>query len=164
MKRRRTFGGVLGDKVIIPGSPVMTIPELLHEAERSVEQRERSMHTPARATSFLNDTGLFKVPLDRPVFETPGPRQRVHSRPMFNPNGPRSWDKDDWKLLDACFTDERLALGSHKRPIGEAILAPVDDVDLDRVVDRFMEQTGGVPNDDCWVGWTRWVLRFGFGR
>ncbi|KAH9855668.1 hypothetical protein C2E23DRAFT_594530 [Lenzites betulinus] len=155
MKRRRTFGGVLGDKVIIPGSPVMTIPELLHEAERSVEQRERSMHTPARATSFLNDTGLFKVPLDRPAFETPGPRQRVHSRPMFNPNGPRSWDKDDWKLLDACFTDERLALGSHKRPIGEAILAPVDDVDLDRVIDRFMEQTGGVPNDDCWVGWTR---------
>ncbi|KAI0827017.1 hypothetical protein BC628DRAFT_191476 [Trametes gibbosa] len=131
MKRRRTFGGVLGDK------------------------RERSMHTPARATSFLSDSGVFKVPLDRPAFETPGPRQRVHSRPLFNPTGPRIWDKDDWKLLDACFTDERLALGSHKRPIGEAILASVDDVDLDRVIDRFFEQTGGVPIDDCWIGWTR---------
>ncbi|KAI0634994.1 hypothetical protein C8Q77DRAFT_1105212 [Trametes polyzona] len=155
MKRRRTFGGVVGDKVIIPGSPVMTVPELLNEAERSVEQRERSLHTPARATSFLSDSGVFKVPFDRPAFETPGPRQRVHSRPLFNPTGPRGWDKDDWKLLDACFTDERLALGSHKRPIGEAVLAPVDDVDLDRVVDRFLEQTGGIPMDDCWPGWSR---------
>ncbi|KAI0353411.1 hypothetical protein OH77DRAFT_1427485 [Trametes cingulata] len=157
VKRRRTFGGVVGDKVIIPGSPAMTVPELLHEAERTVEQRERSLHTPSRALSYLSDSGgAFKLPaLDRPAFETPAPRQRVHSRPLFNPNGPRSWDKDDWKLLDACFTDERLALGSHKRPLGEAVLAPVDDVELDRVVDRFLEQTGGVPVEDCWPGWSR---------
>ncbi|CDO73904.1 hypothetical protein BN946_scf185016.g61 [Trametes cinnabarina] len=155
LKRRRTFGGVIGDKIVIPGSPAMTIPELLSEAERSVEQRERSLHTPARATSFLSDVGVFKVPLDRPAFETPGPRQRVHSRPFFNASGPRAWDKDDWKLLDACFTDERLALGSHKRPLGEAVLAAVDDVDLGRVIDRFLEQTGGVPAEECWPGWTR---------
>ncbi|KAI0367221.1 hypothetical protein BV20DRAFT_970877 [Pilatotrama ljubarskyi] len=161
VKRRRTIGGVVGDKVIIPGSPAMTVPELLHEAERTVEQRERSLHTPLRTLSFHGDgadggSGAFKLPmLDRPAFETPAPRQRVHSRPLFNPNGPRSWDKDDWKLLDACFTDERLALGSHKRPLGEAVLAPVDDVELDRVVDRFLEQTGGVPVEGCWPGWSR---------
>ncbi|KAI0646138.1 hypothetical protein C8Q79DRAFT_1049298 [Trametes meyenii] len=155
LKRRRTFGGVVGDKVIIPGSPVMTVPELLHEAERSVEQRERSLHTPSRAGSLLDSSGVFKRPLDQSAFETPGPRQRVHSRPAFNPTGPRSWDKDDWKLLDACFTDERLALGSHARPLGEAVLAPVDDVDLDHVVDRFLEQTGGIPMEDCWPGWSR---------
>ncbi|KAL7284323.1 hypothetical protein ACG7TL_001609 [Trametes sanguinea] len=155
LKRRRTFGGVVGDKVIIPGSPVITVPELLSEAERSVEQRERTLHTPARATSFTSDIGVFKVPLDRPAFETPGPRQKVHARPLFNASGPRAWDKDDWKLLDACFTDERLALGSHKRPLGEAVLAPVDDVDLECVIDRFLEQTGGVPAEECWPGWTR---------
>ncbi|KAI0777505.1 hypothetical protein BD413DRAFT_661353 [Trametes elegans] len=155
-KRRRTIGGVVGDKVIILGSPAMTVPELLHEAERTVEQRERSLHTPARGTPSLNDTTAFSLPLNRPnAFETPGPRQRAHSRPLFNPTGPRSWEKDDWKLLDACFTDERLALGSHKRPLGEAVLAPADDVDLDRVVDRFFEQTGGVPVVDFWPGWGR---------
>ncbi|EIW55932.1 uncharacterized protein TRAVEDRAFT_73651 [Trametes versicolor FP-101664 SS1] len=152
VKRRRTFGGVLGDRVIIPGSPSMTVPELLHEAERTVEQR---LHTPARATSFLSDSGMFKVPLDRSAFETPGPRQKVHARPVFNSSGPRSWDKDDWKLLDACFTDERLALGSHKRPLGEAVLASVEDVDLNQVVERFLEQTGGVPMDECWPGWNQ---------
>ncbi|KAI0659001.1 hypothetical protein C8Q70DRAFT_142702 [Cubamyces menziesii] len=155
MKRRRTFGGVIGDKVVIPGSPVMTVPELLHEAERSIEQRERSLHTPARATSLLGDMSAFQVPLSRPAFETPGPRQKVHARPLFNSSGPRSWDKDDWKLLDACFTDERLALGSHKRPLGEAVLAPVDDVELEKVVDRFLEQAGGVPVEECWPGWNR---------
>ncbi|KAI8986785.1 hypothetical protein BD414DRAFT_461162 [Trametes punicea] len=155
VKRRRTFGGVIGDKVVIPGSPVMTIPEFLQEAERSIEQRERTLHTPARATSFLSDAGALKLPLDRPAFETPRPRQRVHARPPFNSSGPRNWDKDDWKLLDACFTDERLALGSHKRPLGEAVLAPADDVDLDHVVDRFLEQTGGVPVEECWPGWGR---------
>ncbi|KAH9896677.1 hypothetical protein C8Q73DRAFT_789012 [Cubamyces lactineus] len=155
VKRRRTFGGVIGDKVVIPGSPAMTVPELLHEAERSIEQRERSLHTPARATSLLGDMSAFQLPLDRPAFETPGPRQKVHARPLFNSSGPRSWDKDDWKLLDACFTDERLALGSHKRPLGEAVLAPVDDVELEKVVDRFLEQAGGVPADECWPGWNR---------
>ncbi|KAI0330055.1 hypothetical protein GY45DRAFT_1324094 [Cubamyces sp. BRFM 1775] len=155
LKRRRTFGGVIGDKVVIPGSPVMTVPELLQEAERSIEQRERSLHTPARATPLLGDMSTFQLPLDRPAFETPAPRQKVHPRPLFNSLGPRGWDKDDWKLLDACFTDERLALGSHKRPLGEAVLAPVDDVELEKVVDRFLEQAGGVPIDECWPGWNR---------
>ncbi|KAI0718343.1 hypothetical protein C8T65DRAFT_725767 [Cerioporus squamosus] len=152
--RRRTLGGVLGDKVFIPGSPLMTVPQLLQEAELSVEQRERTLHTPSRNGSFASNSS-FKLPLpvDRPMFETPGPR-RVHARPTFNPSGPRAWEKDDWKLLDACFTDERIALGSNKR-IGEATLAPVDDVVLDNVVNRFLDYTGGIPQDECWPGWTR---------
>ncbi|RDX46692.1 hypothetical protein OH76DRAFT_1406776 [Lentinus brumalis] len=154
VRRRRTLGGVIGDKVFIPGSPLMTMPQLLHEAERSVEQRERSLHTPSRKESFASDTS-FKLPLpvDSPMFETPGPR-RAYPRPTFNPSGPRGWGKDDWKLLDACFTDERIALGSNKR-IGEATLAPVEDVVLDNVVNRFLDYTGGIPQDECWPGWTR---------
>lgn len=151
--RRRTLGGVIGDKVFIPGSPLMTVPQLLQEAELSVEQRERTLHTPSRNGSFASDTS-FKLPLalDRPIFETPGPRR--HARPMFNSSGPRGWEKDDWKLLDACFTDERIALGTSKR-IGETTLAPVEDVVLDNVVNRFLDYTGGIPEDECWPGWTR---------
>ena len=116
------------------------------------------MQTPSRNGSFsgLGDAS-FKVPFtpfNRPVFETPGPRQRVDARPVFNATGPRAWEKDDWKLLDACFTDERLSLGSNKQ-IGEAVLAPVEDVGIDRVVDRFLDQTGGIPVDECWPGWAR---------
>ncbi len=160
VRRRRTLGGVIGDKVFIPGSPLMTMPQLLHEAELSVEQRERSLHTPSRKESFASDTS-FKLPLpvDSPMFETPGPR-RAYPRPTFNPSGPRGWGKDDWKLLDACFTDERIALGSNKR-IGEATLAPVEDVVLDNVVNRFLDYTGGIPQDECWPAWTRWVLLCG---
>ena len=132
----------------------MTVPQLLQEAELSVEQRERSLHTPSRNGSFASDIP-FKLPLpvDSPMFETPGSR-KVHARPLFNSSGPRAWEKDDWKLLDACFTDERIARGSSKR-IGETTLAPVEDVVLENVVNRFMDYTGGIPEDECWPGWTR---------
>ena len=157
VRRRRTLGGMIGDKVFIPGSPLMTVPELLQDAERTVEQR---FNTPSRGGSFTSDAGAsvrLPLPLERPMFETPGPRQRVQPRPEFNVRGPRSWEKDDWKLLDACFTDERLSLGSNKT-IGEATLAPVEDISTDRVVDRFLNLTGGIPIDECWPGWTRCVL------
>ncbi|KAI1798379.1 hypothetical protein LXA43DRAFT_1088487 [Ganoderma leucocontextum] len=132
--RRRTLGGIVGDQVFIPGSPMMTVPELLKQAERTVEQRERSiLHTPSRDPAGESASFRLPLPVDTPTFETPGPEERMHARPMFNASGPRAWKKDDWKLLDACFTDERLSIGSHKR-LGEATLAHVDDVDLDNVV------------------------------
>ncbi|KAH9941289.1 uncharacterized protein BXZ73DRAFT_88432 [Epithele typhae] len=153
VNRRRTLGGIVGDKVFIPGSPLTTIPQLLQDAERSILQ------TPSRNGSFsLDASGTFKLPLptpiDSPMFETPRPGARAWARPLFNVEGPRAWSKDDWKLLDSCFTDERLALGAH-RGIGEAVLGPVEDVDLEKVVNRFLDQTGGIPVDECWPGWTR---------
>ncbi len=153
INRRRTFGGVIGDKVFIPGSPLMTVPQLLQEAEHTVEQRERTMHTPSREASFTSDNASFKIPSLRPVFETPAPR-KSHFRPTFNSNGPRAWEKDDWKLLDACFTDERLARSTHKA-LGEATLAHVDEIELDNVVNRFLEYTASIPVEECWPGWTR---------
>lgn len=151
VRRRRTLGGIVGDKVFIPGSPLITVPQLLEDAERAVERR---LQTPSRGADCADASFKLPLPLDRPVFETPGPRQRVHARPAFDAAGPRAWTKDDWKLLDACFTDERLSLGSNKR-IGEAVLAPVDDIVVDRVVDRFLDQCGSVPVDECWPSWTR---------
>ena len=152
--RRRTLGGIVGDQVFIPGSPIMTVPELLQQAERTVEQRERSiLHTPSRELASESPNASFRVP-ETPLFQTPAPGERMRVRPMFNASGPRAWDKVDWKLLDACFTDERLARGSNKR-LGEATLAPVDDGDLDNVVNRFLDHTGGVPVEECWPGWTR---------
>ncbi|KAI0764832.1 hypothetical protein C8Q74DRAFT_1284238 [Fomes fomentarius] len=144
INRRRTFGGVIGDKVFIPGSPLMTVPQLLQEAEHTVEQREKTMRTPSREASFTSDNASFKIPSLRPS----------HSRPTFNSNGPRAWEKDDWKLLDACFTDERLARSTHKA-LGEATLAHVDEIELDNVVNRFLEYTASIPLEECWPGWTR---------
>ena len=52
--------------------------------------------------------------------------------------GPREWSKDDWKLLDSCYTDERLALTRSPEA-----LAPIDKINLEKVVDRFSTAVGG---------------------
>ena len=79
---------------------------------------------------------------------------------LFDPTGPREWGKDDWKILDACFTDERLDAGE-KMGMTEGSLADVTDIRLDDVVNRFVEVIGG---DAVLVGlgpsWTRLVFTF----
>lgn len=56
--------------------------------------------------------------------------------------GPRDWTKADWKLLDSCFTDERYDLAD-EQGLELGSLASVDDLNLDNVIDRFVEQMGG---------------------
>ncbi|CAL1709290.1 unnamed protein product [Somion occarium] len=134
--KRRTLGKVIGDKVFIPGSPAMTLPELLDQAEASLQVEEMTLgHSPLRNVSFLDD---FKTPVKQII------RSNVSSV-QTSPDvlaGPRDWTKNDWRLLDACYTDERLALGDCS---GLAVdeLAPADDVDLGNVVGRFIEIIGG---------------------
>jgi hypothetical protein len=62
--------------------------------------------------------------------------------PAESTTGPREWTKADWKVLDACFTEERLHVGA-QRGYGNDQLADVDDVDLEDVVTRFMCTVGG---------------------
>jgi hypothetical protein len=134
-ERTRRSMGVVGDKVYIPGSPAMTLPELLREAEAEVVTG-----TPAKRVGV------------RDSFKTPSPPVRfgVALVPpvVFDRGGDereeRQWGKEDWKQLDACFTDERLET-SRRLDIdgGEEGLAPVDCVRAEDVVQRFVLLIGG---------------------
>jgi hypothetical protein len=128
-RRRRTMG-VVGDRVYIPGSPATTLPELLKEAEAEVR----------------NDVGGNGMPLrvggdESNPFVTPGPARLAPSPPSVTmvpwAGDKRAWTREEWKLLDACFTNERLEAGSGQ------VLAPVDFVRAEEVVKRFVGMMGG---------------------
>ena len=70
-------------------------------------------------------------------------------------SGIREWTKADWKLLDSCFTDERFDLGEEQgREPGD--LAPVEDVRMEDVVDRFVDLMGGAAKvEGHGPSWTR---------
>jgi hypothetical protein len=127
---------MIGDRVFIPGSPAMTLPELLMHAEEGLENTERK--TPVKSSSAYRDP--FKTPAPRGA-STPEVRE-----PMMTT---REWTKDDWKQLDACFTDERLDV-AEKLGLGSDKIAGVDDVRVEDVVDRFVEMMGGNLVVDGW--------------
>jgi hypothetical protein len=204
--RRRTGTPLLGgDRLLLPGSPAMTLDQLLAEAEHEVREAsvagstaggspERELgpaspalggiglgfraHANAFATPMRPGAGprdeaaepeqeeapaewqetFFNTPVQAPVAirePTPEPAREPSPAPsMFEraEHGPREWAKDDWKLLDACYTDARLDAGAAQGlPAGE--LADVDAVQLDDVVDRFCE---AVPIG--LLGWDRYVV------
>jgi hypothetical protein len=110
-------------------------------------------------------------------YHTPSPaRRRRDSTPLgdtrivIDTNGPRAWDRNDWKLLDACLTDERLAIAEQRGDESGAMAEP-DVVELDEVIDRFIEFMGGQQViDGMGSTWTRFVkfyhlsVRKGFWR
>lgn len=150
--RRHSIGGVIGSKVIIPGSPSTTLPELLKEAEASVLQ-EDSFHSSLHAPSL---SVLPKTPASGPSMSFP--RSSIAStsqirQTVYEAFGPHEWSKEDWKLLDSCYTDERLALTRSPEA-----LAPAEAVDLENVVDRFATAAGGADMIKSFgEAWTRYV-------
>lgn len=113
----------------------MTLPELLDRTEASLHKEELSAHfSPLRNVSFADD---FSTPTKQiiPSFD------RFKASPA-RPVGPRAWSKSDWKQLDACYTDERLALGE-LLGLGADELASADVVELEDVVERFVKILGG---------------------
>jgi hypothetical protein len=107
----------------------------------------------ALLTPVRRPTGLAPDP--GPVYREPSP---THTETTTQPNvsqpesqaqseagGPRAWAKQDWKLLDACFTDARLAGG-----LAPGHMVDADAVALDDVVDRFCEMV-----DIKEMGWAR---------
>ncbi|KAF8632863.1 hypothetical protein AX17_004711 [Amanita inopinata Kibby_2008] len=125
-KRRSSTGtGVLGNQVFISGSPITTLPNLLREAEAEV-----SFTHPSQSAAGE----LYETPL--PVRYTP---LNAFDVPSFTE---RRWAKDDWKMLDACFTDERLCVGN-KPGAGSGGLADVELVEIDNVVQRYIDLLGG---------------------
>ncbi|KAJ3900024.1 hypothetical protein F5879DRAFT_809899 [Lentinula edodes] len=140
---RRSLGTVVGDMVYIPGSPVTTLGGLLKEAEKEVQEEQFRAVSPRISKSeddHQNDQQLAY----------------------------KEWTKEEWRILDACFTDERIDLASRSSsnsissPLNDGHedvpLAEVDFVDVDVVVQRFIVEMGG---DDITNarGWSRDSLR-----
>jgi len=114
---RHLFGIVIDGRVVMTGSPLMSLPELLHEA-----QSELDSSTFSRRAS--------------PAFRTPSPAPSAFKQPeaplVIDTDGLREWSWSGWKLLDACFADVRLEIGA--RWGGEGVMGDVDAVDLEDVV------------------------------
>ena len=145
-KKRASIGtGVIGSQVYISGAPVTTLRNLLDEVEAEVSiigpPAKSVYETPVRRRSSLDASDIsFVSSLSR--------------------EGERHWVKDDWKLLDACFTDERFVVGGNLR-IGGDGLADVDVIDLGHVVDRYIGILGGGDLVKRFgPGWERYCARF----
>lgn len=122
----------------------MTLPQLLKEAEVSLQ------HTPEPATTVQ---GVQRQHMDA-SFGWSSSKADLDPTPV----GPRDWTKGDWRKLDACFTDERLILGS-RQGLGHEHLASADDVRPEDVVNRFIEEF--VPlGSDLGGDWSRYVTIF----
>lgn len=180
---RHSLGTVVGDKVYIPGSPVMTLGGLLKEAEKEVQSVGLKNLPPRSAGSLFRDNTLVGLALgERDLYHTPQAskflsKSKPHSSLMHElvnqgdiaesslPS--REWSKDDWKILDGCFTDERIELASRMQPDSirgegdeEIPLVGVDLVDIDDVVERFVIEVGGEKSIDV-HGWSRYVIKLG---
>ena len=138
-RRRSTLGmGVIGDRVFIPGSPAITLPELLHEAELEVRDSPRSLSQRSLVLPARGDP--FRTPIAAKYrVQMAGQKVEVYSGDI----GEREWTKEDWKHLDACFTDQRLEVGSRLAGVEQNMLASVDMVSIDDVVDKFVVSKGG---------------------
>ncbi|TEB19875.1 hypothetical protein FA13DRAFT_1743814 [Coprinellus micaceus] len=142
-RRRSSLGmGVIGDTVVIPGSPRVSLPELLEQVEVEVRRETPSVIRKTLAEKAAEQRGGrrpeikestcracdVEVGLRDPTFAS-----RVE-RPETDEHQERPWTKEEWKLLDSCLTDERL--GGLASP-SIADMKPVDAVDIECVLDRF---------------------------
>lgn len=154
---RGTVGRVINGRVVMPDSPSMTLPDLLHEAEASLTA-SRADDSPFREEGYSTPKAL-RPSWRRDPFLTPAPAGSqarstwAETSLYIDTDGPRDWQKNDWKLLDACFTDERVASGR------DGVMADAGTVDLENVVDRFVTLMGG-ENTVRGMGasWTRWLI------
>jgi hypothetical protein len=141
------MGGPRDDPFVRPISPAV-MPDLIREAESELE---KSFGGSSRFTT--------------PVGMNHSMASTSHSRYidpilLFDRTGPREWEKNDWKILDACFTDERLD-AAEKMGMAEGSLADVTDIRLDDVVNRFVDVVGGeAVLATLGPSWTRLVFVF----
>ena len=146
-KCRTTLGGVIGDRVIISRSPVMTLPELLHDVE--VELENNSGLLSAKGIHSKMDEGdLFKTPLPARYMEC------ISLSGLSREVTEGEWTRENWKQLDACFTDERLEVGA-RLGLGEEVLAGMDAVPVEDVVSRFMKLIAGDGVHKFGMPWTQ---------
>lgn len=152
------------DKVYLPGSPVvLTLSALLKEAEKEVQMTPgwnkagnifaTPTPLPARAPRNLNSPSDPAIDGFSPIspFLTSTPALRKELPPEAE------WTKDNWRRLDSCYTDERIAVFkrgsaafSSRSPgpndfdtAGNEEMAAVDAVRLEDVVNQFVKMEGG---------------------
>ncbi|PCH45019.1 hypothetical protein WOLCODRAFT_165551 [Wolfiporia cocos MD-104 SS10] len=138
-RRRHTLGGIVGDKVFLPDNSELTLSELLSQAEAEVsfsfdssfsvshtQPRRRFSHMPPRTSgSHASSASAY--------------RENVATTSTSG-----EWTKADWKRLDSCLTDERIAVGRRLGLRGGG-LAPVEEINIEKAVDRFLVQESGIP-------------------
>ena len=127
--RRRPKGDPRDASFVRPISPAV-MPDLIREAETELEK------------SFTGSERFTTPMRTNPSMATSSHPQYIDPSRLFDATGPREWAKNDWKILDACFTDERLD-AAEKMGMAEGSLADVTDIRLDDVVNRFLEVIGG---------------------
>ena len=133
-RRRHSVGtGVIGGQVFISGVPLTTLGGLLKEAEVEVSFSS----TPKASAKKVYDPSFSTHPE-----QSADDFNRSLLGAFMGQREERQWTKDDWKLLDSCFTDERLALGNERQGDKDG-LADVRDIDLDNVVQRYIDLMGG---------------------
>ncbi|KAF7318265.1 hypothetical protein HMN09_00335000 [Mycena chlorophos] len=132
--KRRQSARVVGEKVWFPGSPApVTTSQLLEEAEREVVSSgvspkpqstisakaswDASVSTPVRPASASASVSGRRSSLAReiPLPESDSEEDTSHVR---------EWTKADWKALDACFTDERIAVAERLGMVLNLSVAP----------------------------------------
>ncbi|KAJ7637012.1 hypothetical protein FB45DRAFT_907997 [Roridomyces roridus] len=141
-KERAQTPRVVGERVYFPGSPQpVTTAQLLAEAEEEVSL-----------------SGIGRSPSRDEMASTRMPALRVDQEEPAEEDE-QDWTKNDWKRLDACFTDERIELASRsgmkprpstpsfqtpvRRPTEAAVMmAAADAVDIDAVVARYVDLYG----------------------
>ena len=141
---------MIGDKVVIPGTPTTTLPKLLQDLEAEVGNETLDiLRSPVQARNRFSTPKRFS---SRPA--TPATPASLGD---WQPGKERPWTKDQWRLLDACFTDERLDVGEG---MGGG-MSPVDMIDINNVVDRFVVMVGGQDLvDQFGEPWSRYVNSF----
>ncbi|KXN84110.1 hypothetical protein AN958_00435 [Leucoagaricus sp. SymC.cos] len=118
-----------------------------------IEKRERERRKTVMEVSLSLSANMSLLSMDSPnpfalrsFMKTKGLTPKVPMTPgetCYDPlTGERMWTKEEWKRLDACFTDERLEVGL-KMELGEMEMASVDEVKLEDVVQKFVEWMGG---------------------
>ncbi|KAK7035682.1 hypothetical protein R3P38DRAFT_603361 [Favolaschia claudopus] len=121
---------VVGEQVYFPGSPApVTTMQLLEEAEREVVNRGVVSPSCAEGSiSFLSSafklasgstsaSALSSGTTSRrasargvPLLESDDGGTQEEEGQISLKNDEREWTKTEWKVLDACFTDERIAV------------------------------------------------------
>lgn len=135
-----------------------TLGELLREAEATVLLEESHLYGLV-PKGMAPDKGKGREGVPKEAEQTPRHASFEAARNVFEtPSGPRAWAKADWKALDQCYTEERSAK-ARARGLGDEALVPAEEVDEERVVERFMQRIGGAKVAEVLgEAWTQYVL------
>ncbi len=157
---------------ITDSEPALVIPpHLIREAEREVSTppAARTQHhggaipspAPVRNhTHARTASGRVLVPgtpsyPTRPVVMVDPASSRTSDANDSSNESSRAWTKGEWKHLEACLLGERDRLAMEHGLVPRDV--DVGDVDIDWVVQHFLDQERLVGDEDGWEGNGEWA-------